>query len=234
MHNMRVTREASCDRSWLWLVPIVCGAMLWAIDLPRLGAQTRDAIALSGQVTSAEEGPMEGVLVSAKTGGVHDHGHRRHRRAGPLSLPRIPAGARRRMLFAFARSATTSRGRDVDVARRRPRRVDLKLQQGPRSGVATHQLGVARELSRAPTQQKASIRGCAHCHTLERIARIAPRRGQVDGRHRAHVHVSAALVPAARSRSSPAPRIGGGAGSARTAPQAAWRRQARVPDARST
>ena len=33
------------------------------------GAQAQAAAALSGQVTSAEEGPMEGVLVSARQDG---------------------------------------------------------------------------------------------------------------------------------------------------------------------
>ena len=37
-------------------------------------AQTQDA--LTGQITSAEEGAMEGVLVSAKKTGSTSHGHR--------------------------------------------------------------------------------------------------------------------------------------------------------------
>jgi hypothetical protein len=50
----------------VWLVPIICAAVLWPAPAPPLSAQTRDPVALSGQVTSAEEGPMEGVLVSAR------------------------------------------------------------------------------------------------------------------------------------------------------------------------
>src|SRR5206468_4003052 len=50
----------------LWLVPIICGAVLLpARDRP-LAPEARDPFVLTGQVTSPEEGPMEGVLVSAK------------------------------------------------------------------------------------------------------------------------------------------------------------------------
>src|SRR5258708_40233676 len=51
----------------VWLVPIVCAAVLWPARVPPLRAQTPDPIALTGLVTSVEEGPMEGVLVSAKS-----------------------------------------------------------------------------------------------------------------------------------------------------------------------
>src|SRR5206468_7486846 len=35
----------------------------------RLSAETQSSVALTGQATSAEEGPMEGVIVSAKKAG---------------------------------------------------------------------------------------------------------------------------------------------------------------------
>src|SRR6202051_3230358 len=44
----------------------VLAAILLQIASVRLRAQPQTASALSGQVTSAEEGPMEGVVVSAK------------------------------------------------------------------------------------------------------------------------------------------------------------------------
>ena len=39
---------------------------------------------LTGQVSASEEGPMEGVLVSAKRDGTTVTGHGRERQAGPL------------------------------------------------------------------------------------------------------------------------------------------------------
>ena len=55
-------------RSSFWLcVAVVLGAVALApARVDPLLAQARDAVALTGQVTSADEGAMEGVLVSAK------------------------------------------------------------------------------------------------------------------------------------------------------------------------
>src|ERR1700674_5494403 len=44
-------------------------AILFQTASPRLHAQAQTPSALSGQVTSTEEGPMEGVVVSAKKDG---------------------------------------------------------------------------------------------------------------------------------------------------------------------
>ena len=38
-------------------------------------AETSPSVALSGVVSSVEEGPMEGVLVGAKKVGFHNHRH---------------------------------------------------------------------------------------------------------------------------------------------------------------
>src|SRR5689334_4838313 len=52
----------------------LCGFVLiaiaiWAISLKRTDAQTASTVALTGHITSQEEGTMEGVLVSAKRAG---------------------------------------------------------------------------------------------------------------------------------------------------------------------
>src|SRR6202163_3462632 len=44
-------------------------AILFQTASPRLHAQAQTPAALSGQITSTEEGPMEGVVVSAKKDG---------------------------------------------------------------------------------------------------------------------------------------------------------------------
>ena len=51
------------------ILPVAVGvlvAVLVQTEFARLLAQAEAPSALSGQVTSAEEGPMEGVVVSAK------------------------------------------------------------------------------------------------------------------------------------------------------------------------
>ena len=114
----------------LWLVPIVCGAVLWPARVPPLGAQTRDPIALSGQVTSAEEGPMEGVLVSAKKAGstititVVTDAQGRYRFPASRLEPGEYALRIRAVGYDLERAATAT----VDRGRR-PTTADLKLQK---------------------------------------------------------------------------------------------------------
>src|SRR5215831_16009368 len=50
-------------------VAIVCLAFCIQFEAPAAPAETPHSIALTGRVNSAEEGPMEGVLISAKKAG---------------------------------------------------------------------------------------------------------------------------------------------------------------------
>ena len=65
-----------------------------SVPVPRCRSSRSAQSALTGQVTSAEEGAMEGVVVSAKKDGSTISDQRRHRRAGPLRVPGRPARAR--------------------------------------------------------------------------------------------------------------------------------------------
>ena len=49
------------------LSTLVGAALLWVISAGPLAAQTQSSPALVGTVTSHAEGPMEGVLVGART-----------------------------------------------------------------------------------------------------------------------------------------------------------------------
>ncbi len=54
-------------RLFFVIIAVVCGvALLTQPGFAQSGARTASPAALTGQVTSAEEGPMEGVLVTAK------------------------------------------------------------------------------------------------------------------------------------------------------------------------
>ena len=136
-----------------------------------LPASAQTPAALTGQVTSAEEGAMEGVLVSAKKAGstITDHG--RQRRAGQLQLSRRQARARPIFDCASGRSATISTARPTsDVAAQQPAKHDLKLRK---TEDLAAQLSNGEWLASFPgtDQQKNAMLGCVGCHTLERVAR---------------------------------------------------------------
>ena len=131
------------------------------------GALAQSAAAMTGQVTSPEEGPMEGVLVSAKKQGstitvtVVTDGK------GRYSFPadRLDAGR-----YALAIRAA---GYDLDG----PKQVDIA------AGGSTVDIGLvktknlANQLSNAewlisapgPDNLKANLTNCVSCHTLQRV-----------------------------------------------------------------
>jgi len=159
-------------RSRLFVLFAVIGL---AASLIGAESQTPAAlVALSGVVTSSEEGAMEGVLVSAKkvdstiTVTVVSDASGRYR----FPATRLEPGR-----YALRIKAV---GYDLDT----PRDVEVNVQVKP-GAAATADLtlvktrDLAAQLSNAEwlasfpgtDQQKASIRNCAHCHTLERVAR---------------------------------------------------------------
>jgi len=133
-------------------------------------ARTQSTIALSGRVSSTEEGPMEGVLISAKKTGstititvVSDE-------QGRFQFPaaKLPPGQ-----FSLAVRAVgydLENARALEISPDRPTTVDLKL---IKTNNLASQLSNAEWLESFPgtEQQKASVRACTHCHTLERVAR---------------------------------------------------------------
>jgi virginiamycin B lyase len=135
-----------------------------------LPAQAQTPAALTGQVTSAEEGAMEGVLVSAKRAGssitvtvVSDAN-------GTYSFP---AGKLEPGEYALRIRAV---GYDLDVpakaavAAAQPTKLDLKLRK---TEDLAAQLSNGEWFTSFPgtEQQKNAMLGCVGCHTLERVAR---------------------------------------------------------------
>jgi streptogramin lyase len=127
-------------------------------------------VALSGQVTSAEEGPMEGVLVSAKRASstititvVSDaHGH--------YGFPAAKLEPGRYTLRVRAAGYDLDGAATVDVGASDANTADLKLRK---SEDLASQLSNAEWLASMPgtEQQKTSLLNCIGCHTLERIAK---------------------------------------------------------------
>jgi streptogramin lyase len=138
--------------------------------LAALSASAAAQTALSGTVSSAEEGAMEGVLVRAK-------------KAGSTITITVVSDAKGRYAFPAAKLLPGSYGLRIraagydlagpdsaEVAAGKTATADLKLKKT--SDLAA-QLSNGEWLASFPgtDQQKAVMRNCVGCHTLERIAR---------------------------------------------------------------
>jgi virginiamycin B lyase len=135
-------------------------------------AAAQSAAALGGQVTSAEEGPMEGVLVSARKAAstitvtvVSDA-------RGTYSFPAARLEPGRYSLRIRAVGYDLEAPANVDVAAGASATYDLKLRK---TEDLAAQLSNGEWLTSFPgsDQQKNAMLGCVGCHTLERAARSA-------------------------------------------------------------
>ena len=129
-----------------------------------------DPVALAGQVRSAEEGLMEGVLVSAKKADstvtvtvVSDP-------QGRYSFPQNRLGPGRYALSVRAVGFDVHDPGTINVSSDRPATVNLTL--NPAKDLSA-QLTNAEWLSSMPgtDDQKAPLLACTVCHTLERIVK---------------------------------------------------------------
>ncbi len=185
--------------------------------------RAQSSAAIGGRVTSVEEGPMEGVLVSAK-------------RAASTITVTVVSDAQGRYRFPSARlppGAYTLRIRAVGYDLEGPQTVEVKtdetttadLKLTPARDLAS-QLSNSEWLASFPgtEQEKASIRACAHCHTLERVARS---RHDVDALTKVIERMSTypQLSFPMKIQKLVAARIGGGEDPLEQR-QAGWRRQA--------
>jgi len=133
-------------------------------------AQDQGPIALKGQVTSEQEGAMEGVVVSAKKVGstvtvsvVSDH-------QGNYSFPADRLSAGKYTVKIRAIGYDLGALASADVADEQTARLDLKLRKVQN---ITSQMSNAEWMMSLPgtEEQKAMLLDCASCHTLERIVR---------------------------------------------------------------
>jgi virginiamycin B lyase len=135
-----------------------------------IGAAETPGLALTGQVSSKEEGPMEGVLVSAKRAGstvtitvVSDsQGHYRFPSA------RLEPG--KYSLRVRAAGYDLESPRSVEIAAQKTAMAEIRLRK---TQDLAAQLTNADWIISAPgtEQQKRTLLGCVGCHTIERIAR---------------------------------------------------------------
>ena len=202
---------------------IACTALLlWGRALP-ITAQARPSPALTGLVTSDEGGPLEGVLISAKKAGATMTVTVVSDRAGRYRFPESRLEPGEYALRIRAAGYDLVGPSAATVAAQKTATVDLKLQK---TRDLAAQLTNAEWFASFPgtEAQKNSIRGCTHCHTLERIVRSrydADRMMAVIERMSTYPQLSFPF----KIQKLPAPRIGGGPESPEQR-RATWRRQA--------
>jgi streptogramin lyase len=135
-----------------------------------LSAQAQTRVALTGQVTSTEEGAMEGVLVSAKRTGSTVTVTVASDQYGRFSFPAARLQAGQYAITTRAAGYELDGRPTVDIAADTAANLDLKLRKTRR---LSSQLTNAEWMESAPgsAQQKATLFGCVSCHTVERIVK---------------------------------------------------------------
>ena len=161
--SMRTTRS-------LLMAILTVAAILCATEYAQTETQAQTPATLTGQVISTEEGPMEGVLVTAKESGStvavtvvsDDQGHYR-----------IPSTKLETGHYAITIRAI---GYDLDG----PTTVDIRAEKQSTLDLKLHKTAnLAMQLTNAewlesmpgPPQQKSYLRNCVTCHTLQFIVR---------------------------------------------------------------
>jgi virginiamycin B lyase len=149
------------------LLSTSAGVFAVLAGLPTGAARAQSAAAMTGQVTSAEEGAMEGVLVSAK-------------RQGSTITVTVVTDAKGQFSFAADRLAAgryalaiRAAGYDLDG----PREVDVAAGGSTADIKLVKTRNLANQLSNAewlmsapgPDNLKANMTNCASCHTLQRV-----------------------------------------------------------------
>ncbi len=161
-------------RSRLVVLALVAGAVIiFCQAAPVSLAQTptpSPLTGLTGQVTSAEEGPMEGVVVSAAKAGSTITVSVVSDQHGRYQFPRARLEPGRYSLSISAVGYDLERAATVELDAAKTSTADLKL--GKARDLAS-QLSNTEWLMSFPgtEQQKASVRNCAHCHTLGVLTR---------------------------------------------------------------
>ncbi len=157
-------------RSFLVTAAASIAVILFHPVLPPVAAQTAGPAALIGQVSSNEEGRMEGVLVSAKKAGSTITTTVVSNQEGRYSFPRERMESGRYNLHIRAAGYDLENSEPVEIAAGRTTSLDLKLR--PTRDLAS-QLNNTEWLMSMPGthRQKTAMLGCLSCHSLERIVR---------------------------------------------------------------
>jgi len=147
-----------------WLSGVSTAALALLLASPPAMAQ------LTGQVTSAEEGPMEGVVVSAKRADSNITISLNTNAQGRFTFPadRLPAG--QYSLEIRAAGYELDGPKSATVTAGTPATADLKLKK---TRNLANQLTNAEWMASIPgtDDDKLQLLNCVSCHTLERIVK---------------------------------------------------------------
>lgn len=147
------------------LILILAMFLGWTLSVPLSQANAQAPVALSGKVSSAEEGLMEGVIVSAKKGIVSvsvitDN-------TGEFLFPRSKLGAGDYALIIKAGGYDLDGPKTVTLTDQ-PKAMDLKLVKT--KDIAPHLSNQEWIFSVPGTpEQKRILTRCVNCHTVERV-----------------------------------------------------------------
>jgi virginiamycin B lyase len=169
------------------ILAALCGAL---VHFPVQAQDPTGSVALTGQVSSQDEGPMEGVLVSAKGAGANmtitvvsdSTGRynfpRTRLKPGKYSISTRAGGYDVAAPGAATTNRKASQGRDihtgpmvaVEVLPNKTAQLELKLVKAADPG---SQLNTAEWIIDSPgtEEQKGAAEDCADCHSLERVVR---------------------------------------------------------------
>jgi virginiamycin B lyase len=136
-----------------------------ALSIPFLPANAETPPALTGKVSSAEEGPMEGVIVSAKKGIVTVSVVSNDK--GEFSFPANKLAAGDYALSIKAGGYDLNGPKQVTLAGK-PQTIDVKLVKTKNMAA---QLTNQEWIHTVPgtTQQKRILSRCVNCHSIERV-----------------------------------------------------------------
>jgi virginiamycin B lyase len=186
--------------SFVSRLAVVAGAAFALILIHGSPASAQRAAALAGQVTSTEEGPMEGVIVSAKEDGstitvsVLSNGE------GRYSFPADRLSPGRYSLQIRAVGYDLEGPKTAEVTAGQPSAADLKLRKTKNLG---KQLTNAEWMMSIPgtDDDKLQLINCVSCHTLERVVKSshdADEFVQVISRMNGYAQVSQPIKPQRR------------------------------------
>ena len=185
---------------WLAIIVGAAFALISACIFNTAPASAQGGTALTGQVTSAEEGPMEGVIVSAKRDGSTVTVSVITDEQGRFSFPagRIEPG--RYSLQIRAVGYDLEGPKTAELTGAAPAAVDLKLRKTKNLG---KQLTNAEWMMSVPgsDEDKLQLINCVSCHTLERVVKSnhdADEFVQVIARMNGYAQVSQPIKPQRR------------------------------------